>query len=131
MLLFAWRCATYNTSARDVIGNVYVKNLNAENEGMLEAAALVKSNMTLFTGVCKALIAAARELGIAVELNLWVTSHHKNPKILRVSLHEAIRSGGSRKVQTANHWPILCFENNEGSHSLRLRKHLHLAPLEI
>ncbi len=56
-------------SAQDILGDVYVKNLNAEGENEMSRQVLVEANKELYSGVCQAIREAARILGCTNPLN--------------------------------------------------------------
>ncbi|HEY6530602.1 MAG TPA: hypothetical protein VIZ65_18085 [Cellvibrionaceae bacterium] len=52
--------------------------------------ALIRANKSLYTGVCNALLEAARLLGIGHQLNFYVFSKSVNPKMPQQALEEAL-----------------------------------------
>jgi hypothetical protein len=75
-----------------------VKNLNAERDTLVANQTLIEANKKLYTGVCNALIEAARFLKVKGALNLWVISSVINHKIPKDDLHESLRTGGAASV---------------------------------
>lgn len=59
----------FQISAKELISDVYVKNLNAERENEMELQALMRANKTLYARVCSALVDAARKLGVGGDVN--------------------------------------------------------------
>ncbi|WP_183459134.1 hypothetical protein [Microbulbifer rhizosphaerae] len=115
----------------DIIGDVYVKNLNAESEHDMLRQALVKANKSLYEKTCSAIMEAARVLGCSKPLNFWVYSNSKNPKINQEALHDALMDGGASSVETdtakRNYW----VGSNDGLQERKIRTNLHLAKLNI
>lgn len=123
----------YKVSAQQIIGDVYVKNLNAEHENEMAFKALVDANKDLYSKVCTAIIQAAKQLGVKNPINFYVFSNSKNTKIPKDDLHSALRSGGASDVQT-NESRIK--QQSQSNDALRTTlpnavTHLHLAKLKI
>jgi len=121
----------YKVKAQEIISNVYVKNLNAENEDNYNNQTLVTANKGLYSGVCKALIAAAKELGVKGELDVRVFSHNLNPKIPVEDLYDALKEGGANKVVTDDKKHKVTVRGNDGGTSIKQRTNVHLATLKI
>ena len=122
----------FKISAKELIGEVYVKNLNAERENDMELQALVGANKTLYSKVCIALVDAAKKLGVSGNVNFWVFSNNLNQKIPKNQLHEALNEGGASSVTTddiTKH--VFMVGSNDGTSERRFKTNLHLAKLKI
>lgn len=122
----------FNVSAKELIGDVYVKNLNAERENEMELQALVRANKTLYSKVCNALVDAARKLGVSGDVNFWIFSNNVNQKIPKDQLHEALTEGGAASVttdDTTKH--VFLVGSNDGTSERKFKTNLHLAKLKI
>ncbi len=123
----------FNVGAKDIIGDVYVKNLNVECENEMEAQARVLANKNLYSGVSKSLVDAAKKLGINGEINFWVFSNNVNPKIPKQELHNALLKDGSATVVTTDDTTKHVFHvgSNDGMEERKIKTNLHLATLKI
>ena len=123
----------YKVKAKEIIGDVYVKNLNTEHEKGMGDQARVNANKDLYSGVCKALIGAAKLLGVQGEINFWVLSNNKNPKIPKEELHNALKSGGAESTVTDDKTKHAFFvaRNDGSSPGFKIKTNLHLAKLKI
>lgn len=122
----------FNVSAKELIGEVYVKNLNAEFESELTLEALVRANKTLYSKVCTALVDAARKLGVSGDVNFWIYSNNFNQKIPKEQLHEALKDGGSNSITTddTTKYAFVVGSNN-GASERKFKTNMHLAKLKI
>ena len=120
----------FMVEAEDIIGDVYVKNLNAENEHDMVGKALVNANRELYMDVCRAIVGAARMLGCENTVNFWVFSNSRNPKIPKEDLHEALSEGGATDIQSDEETRHV-FEvgDNLGKLSGKFLTHIHKATL--
>ncbi len=121
----------YKVKASDIISDVYVKNLNTENEKGMEDHARIKANKSLYKKTCIALKEAAQKLQVKGALNLWVFSSNLNHKIPKEELHDALRSGGTSNVKTDDHIYDIWSGSNDGIRQQRFKTNLHLATLTI
>jgi len=122
----------YDARASDLIKDVYVKNLNIENESQIDRTLLVKENKKLYENVCKAILQAAKLLGVQGQLNFFVFSNNKNPKLPKDELHAALVSGGADSVETDSHPYKFDVGSNDGRRVFKdLISHLHLATLKV
>jgi len=121
----------YKVKPQEIISNVYVKNLNAESEGQYNNHALVQENKKLYSGVCEALVGAAKELGIKGDIEVRVFSHSLNPKISRDNLHDALKDGGADEVVTDDKKHRVSIGSNDGNNSIRQNTNMHLATFKI
>ncbi len=120
----------YQVTAQDLLSDVYVKNLNVEQESGFANPALVQANKKLYQETCEAVLEAARVLGVRDILNFWVFSNNKNPKIPRPDLHDALARGGAESVQTDDAVTHkLMVGSNDGLRAQRIKTHLHMATL--
>lgn len=121
----------YKIKAEDILRDIYVKNLNVEGENSMGNQALVQANKGLYTGVCTALVEAARHLNVTGQLNFWVISNNANPKIPQGELHQSLRDGGATAVVTDQQSHIYVSGSNDGLAQLKLKTNLHLATLKV
>lgn len=117
----------HSVGAKDIIGDVYVKNLNTELENELGTQALVTANKRLYRDVYNAVLDAAKLLGVSGVINFYVISANKNWKIPKEELHEALKEGGAESVETDNQIFEIYSSNNAGSKALKIKQNLHLA----
>lgn len=121
----------YKVKAKDLLSNIYVKNLNAENENEMVKKALVSANKELYSSVCKALVEAAREFDLKGELKFWVISNNINPKIPQKELHSALLDGGADSVVTDDKIYNYFVGSNNAKFKAELPTNLHLATIKI
>ena len=122
----------FKVSAKELIGEVYVKNLNAERENEMELQALVRANKTLYSKVCNVLVEAAKRLGVSGNVNFWIFSNNLNPKIPKQDLHQALEHGGAVSVTTDDKKKHTFFVgSNDGAAERKFKTNLHLAKLKI
>ncbi|MBU6954616.1 hypothetical protein [Hahella sp. HN01] len=123
----------FRVSAESIIQDIYVKNLNSEGEDSILKQALVDANKNLYSNVCKAIRAAAAELGCSNSLNFWVFSNHTNIKIPKGSLHDALRQGGAESVASDAEENLHRFYvgSNSGGRGPKFKTSLHLAVLKV
>ena len=122
----------FNVSADEILGDVYVKNLNAERENAMLRQALVDANKNLYSEVCRAIREAAKLLGCRNALNFWAFSNSANPKIPKEELHKALKQGGAESVVTDDETKhVFNVGDNFGGPGQRFKTHLHLAKLKV
>ena len=122
----------YKANAKDIIGDVYVKNLNTELENSMGNQALIQANKQLYKGVCGAVMEAAKLLGIQGIVNFWVISSNINHKIPKQDLHEALKKGGASTVETDDENILnIMAGSNDGRPGFKFKQNLHLAKLKI
>lgn len=121
----------HNVVAKDIIGDVYVKNLNTELENELGSQALVTANKRLYRDVYSAVLEAAKLLGVSGVINFYVISSNKNWKIPKEDLHEALKEGGADEVETDDQIIEIYSSNNAGLKALKIKQNLHLATISI
>ena len=121
----------YKVSADKILTDVYIKNLNVEHENTMGSQALVTANKKLYSGVCGALLEAARRLNIRGSLNLWVISSNINQKIPKDELHESLKSGGASSVEVDTYPHSHMSGSNDGKRRAMIKTNLHLAKLLI
>lgn len=117
--------------AKDIIGDVYVKNLNTELENELGSQALVVANRGLYRDVYFAVLEAAKLLGMSGVINFYVISSNKNWKIPKEDLHKALIEGGAERVETDDQIIEIYSSNNAGLKALKIKQNLHLATSKI
>ncbi len=116
---------------RTLMRNIYVKNLNAENEHTMMKQALVRANKNLYTKVCDSIREAAKVIGVTGEINFWVMSSNINHKIPKEDLHNALRDGGADGVAVAKKKYRFMSGGNDGEDEQYLITNLHLARFNI
>jgi len=123
----------FNIGAKEIISDVYTKNLNAERENEMEIHALVKANKKLYASVTNALTEAARKLGLKGFINFWVFSNNVNPKIPKQELHDALlQEGAATSVTTDDKTKhIFTVGSNDGTMEQKFKTNLHLATLKV
>lgn len=123
----------YNAKASDLIRDIYVKNLNIENEShFVNRDLLVKENQKLYQDVCAAIIQAAKLLGVQNTLNFYIFSNNKNFKIPKDDLHTALREGGATSIATDDVVHQFDVGSNDGMRTFKnLISHMHLAKLNV
>lgn len=121
----------HSVGAKDIIGDVYVKNLNTELENELGSQALVTANKRLYRDVYTAVVDAARLLGVSGVINFYVISANKNWKIPKEELHDALKEGGATQVETDDQIIEIYSSNNAGLRALKIKQNLHLATVRI
>lgn len=123
----------YNAKASDLIREIYVKNLNIENEShCVNRELLVEENKKLYQGVCSAIMQAAKLLGVQGALNFYIFSNNKNHKLPKDELHSALRYGGAASVETDIATHKFSVGSNDGNRVFEnLLSHMHLAKLNV
>lgn len=121
----------HKAKATDIIGDVYVKNLNAENQQHFSKHDLIIENKKLYSGVCGAVTGAAKLLGVQGLINFYVISSNINPKIPKEALHEALKSGGAETVETDENKLNIASGPNNGNDGIIIKQNLHLATLRV
>lgn len=82
--------------------------------------------------VSKALVDAAKKLGISGSVNFWVFSNNMNPKIPKQDLHDALKDGSATSVTTDDSTKHIFFVgSNDGLEDRKIKTNLHLATLKI
>ncbi|EIK45736.1 hypothetical protein O59_001375 [Cellvibrio sp. BR] len=120
----------YNTKPSDILSDIYAKNLNDDREADMANEVLIRANKALYSDVCKALVDAAKLLGISNQLNFYVFSKSNNPKIPQPDLIEALKTGGASSAATDDHKPRVSVGNNLGTRSVQQLTNFHLAKLK-
>lgn len=114
-----------------IIGDIYVKNLNAEGEIKMNPDVLIEVNKNLYEKTCSAIKEAAIQLGCNQDINFWVFSNNKNPKIPGDALRSALLSGGAKSVHSEDFIHRFKSGKNDGSPGPKLKTNLHLAKIEL
>lgn len=123
--------AHHQVKASDIIGDVYVKNLNTEHESDMSLQALVLANKKLYSGVCSAVFNAAKLLGVQGVINFFVISSNINHKIPKDELHQALRDGGADKIETDEKIHLIKSSSNDGNKAIMIKQNVHLATFKI
>lgn len=121
----------YKVKPEDIIREIYVKNLNVENENEMEAQAKIKANRSLYSKTSTALQEAAKKLNVTGVMNLWVFSSNINPKIPQSDLHAALSDAGATSVSTDEKPHNFWSGSNDGIKSQRIKTNLHLATFNL
>ena len=120
----------YDIKPSAIFNDIYAKNLNADREIEMANAALILANKDLYSGVCKALIEAAKLLGVSNQINFYVFSKNNNPKIPQSDLLNALTVGGASSVTTDDNRPRVMVGDNQGIDSIPQLTNFHLAKLK-
>ena len=120
----------YDVRPAVLLTDIYAKNLNAEGEHEMANQALIRANKDLYRDVCKAVIGAAKQLGVSNQINFYVFSKNNNPKIPQPELASALREGGASSVATDDHKPRVSIGDNAGKLHITQFSNLHLATLK-
>lgn len=120
----------YDIKPSAILNDIYAKNLNVDRENDLANEVLIRANKDLYSSICKALIDAAKLLGISNQLNFYVFSKSNNPKIPQPDLVDALKVGGASSVATDDHKPRVSVGNNLGTRSVQQLTNFHLAKLK-
>ncbi len=123
--------AHHKVKASDIIGDVYVKNLNAEHESEMSLQALVLANKKLYSDVCSAVFGAAKLLGVQGVINFFVISSNINHKIPKDDLHQALRDGGASRIDTDDKIHLIKSSSNSGDKAVMIKQNVHLATFKI
>lgn len=121
----------YKVKASEIITDVYIKNLNIENEKGMDDLVKIKANKSLYTKTSNALRDAARKLQVKGALNLWIFSSNLNQKIPKKDLHDALKEGGASQVDVDDHIFDIWSGSNDGQRQQRFKTNLHLAKIAI
>lgn len=121
----------YQVKPKDIISNIYIKNLNAEGQYEGNMPLLVKLNISLYTNTTKALMEACKHFGIQSGVSIHVYSSSVNPKIAKSELHQALRAGGAKSVETDCRKIRHKVGSNNGHDSVPLVSNLHVASLDF
>ncbi|GAA6168120.1 hypothetical protein [Sessilibacter corallicola] len=121
----------YKAKPDDILSNVYIKNLNVEDESRYKLDFLVKLNKELYKATVQALKAATSHFGILNEIFIHVYSANTNQKIPAESLHSAMKAGGAHSVQTDPRKITYKSGNNLGTEFQKIRTNMHVARLNI
>lgn len=121
----------YQVEARDILSNIYIKNLNVEDEHKHELEFLVRLNKDLYKSTLESIREACRHFGINYDVNIHVYSANINPKIPQRDLHEALETGGASSVQTDPRIFKFKSGNNSGSKSASIKTNMHVAKIEF
>ncbi len=120
----------YDIKPSAILNDIYAKNLNVDRENDLANEVLIRANKDLYSSVCKALVDAAKLLGISNQLNFYVFSKSNNPKIPQPDLVGTLKAGGASSVATDDHKPRVAVGNNLGTCSMQQLTNFHLAKLK-
>ncbi|WP_444919327.1 hypothetical protein ACJJID_00035 (plasmid) [Microbulbifer sp. CnH-101-G] len=121
----------YQVQPRDILSNIYIKNLNAEGRHEGNLPLLVKLNMSLYEKTTEAIVKACKHFGIQSSINIHVYSSNINPKISKSELHEALKAGGAKSVETDKRKIRHKVGSNNGVDSVPLVSNLHVATLGL
>lgn len=121
----------YKVPANYFLGNIYIKNLNAEGERGMDLKLLVDINRKLYEQTVVAIREACVHFGMRESVNVHVYSSNINHKIPKDVLHGALKSGGANNVQTDDR--ELNYKSGGNDHVLRARvdTNMHVARLDF
>lgn len=123
---------SYDVKPQELLSDIYVKNLNANDEDDMTPPILIRANKKLYGGVCEAVRGAAKILGVSGTLNFWILSSVINHKIPRKDLHDALKEGGAKTVESEDDIVHkMWVKANEGPGRAVFKNNLHLATLFI
>ncbi|MBU6950184.1 hypothetical protein [Hahella sp. HN01] len=92
--------------------------------------ALIRANKSLYSNTCKAILQAAKQLGISPEINFYVFSRNDNFKIPGNDLHEALTDGGATNVMTDQNRYKVSIGRNDNSAFTTQMTNFHMASLK-
>lgn len=121
----------HDVSPQSFMRNIYVKNLNAEDEHTMSNPALIQANKKLYTDVSLAIQAAAKILKVSGEIDFWIMSNNLNPKIPKSDLHDALRQGGAAGVAVAKRKYRYTSGSNDGLDARLIVTNLHLGKFKV
>lgn len=121
----------YKIREEEILKNIYIKNMNAENEADFSLDFLVRLNKKLYKSTAEAIREACRYFGVTDNVQVHIYSHNRNPKIPQRDLHEALDSGGSSHVQTDPRRFEFTSGDNLGKASLSIKTNMHVAKFEF
>ncbi|WKT61216.1 hypothetical protein Q2E61_03220 [Microbulbifer thermotolerans] len=119
----------YQVSPSIIFSDIYAKNLNVERENTMSDQALIRANRQLYSGVCEAIIKAAKQLGITSQLKFYVFSKNNNHKIPQKDLHASLKDGGAAQVKTDERRYKVLVGSNDDKRSLQQMTNFHMATL--
>jgi len=128
-----YRAQGATVTAKDILGNAYVKSLNVEGEGevgLRSRSELVKANKALYKNVCLAL----KEAGQHFNLNKIVFrafNHSNNPKISGADLRLAMMEAGATSAVTNSEAYQVISGDNEGIEAQHHESHLNIAVIPM
>lgn len=120
----------YGVKAEVFLADIYIKNLNTENENEMSIKARVSANKSLYRKTCEAITTAAKVFAYRGELKLHVFSNSNNPKIRQTDLHDALLNGGAKNITTDPNTYQYLSSKNDNSQPTDLKPyftHHHLA----
>ncbi|MCH9692677.1 MAG: hypothetical protein K0U59_11570 [Gammaproteobacteria bacterium] len=121
----------YLIQPKDILSDIYIKNLNAEGQHENNMPLLVKLNMSLYEQTTRAIINACKHFDLQSGINIHVCSSNINPKIPRPNLHQALIAGGAKSVETDGRKIRHKVGSNNGQDSVSLISNLHVATLDL
>lgn len=120
----------YNVSPRVIFSDIYAKNLNVDRENDMANQSLIRANKALYSNTCKAILSAAKQLGISSEINFYIFSRSDNHKIPANDLYEALAEGGAQSVATDESRHKVHTAKNDDSRFITQMTNFHLAALK-
>lgn len=133
----------YKTTAHNIFNDVFMKNLNSENEASIVNkhfpatqqeywAPLVKANKNLYKNTSQAILEAAKKLNIQGKVTTWVFSNAANPKAPKQELHRAMRQGGLKDVMMLKKGVKMGAGSNDGAEeNSNLINHIHFGSFTL
>ncbi len=84
----------------EILGEVYIKNLNAERESDLSNIDLIKQNKQLYEATFMSVVDAAKALNVLHDLDIYVYSNNRNPKISGGDILDAMNQADATRAFT-------------------------------
>lgn len=123
---------SYGVRAADLLSDIYVKNLNAEDEKGYARDALIRDNQKLYEKVANAVVQASKLLGVQGIVNFHVFSNSVNHKIPKANLHMALKDAGAESVETDSNRYTMSVGSNDGKRVFEdMVTHMHLAKFRV
>jgi len=131
--IIQFRAQGATITAKDILGNAYVKSLNVEGEGevgLRSRGELVKANKALYKNVCLALKEAGQHFNLD-KIVFRAFNHSNNPKISGNDLRLAMMEAGATSAVTNNESYKVVSGDNEGIEAQHHDSHLNIAVIPM
>ncbi len=113
---------------KDILGNVFIKNLNTEGEKEMNQPGLIRANKDLYKNLCVALKKSGEHFKLP-SLKVMIFSLNKNPKIPRADLHASLALGGASSMVMDEKMYRVVSGSNDGMRELPHKTNLHIATI--
>ncbi len=120
----------YKLIPKDILGDVFIKNLNAEGEEGMNKLGLIRANKDLYKNLCVALKKSGEHFKLP-DLKVMIFSLDKNPKISRADLHASLAFGGVSSVVVDEKMYRVVSGSNDGMREFPHKTNLHIATISI